>query len=55
MQLILLLQKTEYNNDTDEYFKKDTKFSLPSKYSMSFSGSDYEVVLNKDSSRKIYR
>ena len=43
MKLKILLQISEYNIDTDEYLKSETKISLSFQYSVSFSGSDDEV------------
>ena len=40
----ILIQISEYNGKKDEYFKNKTSISLPSKYSVSFSGSDDELV-----------
>ena len=43
MKLKILLQISEYNIDTDEYLKSETKIPLSFQYSVSFSGSDDEV------------
>ena len=44
MNIIIFLQRTEYNFKRDEYCKNKTKFSLPSQYSVSFSGKHDEAV-----------
>ena len=41
MQLRILLQRKEYNSDTSEYCKK---IALPLQYSISFLGSNDEVI-----------
>ena len=44
MNIIIFLQRSEYNFERDEYFKNKTNFSLPSQYSMSFPGKYAEAV-----------
>ena len=44
MNLRIFLQRSEYSVEKDEYCRNKTKISLPSQYSMSFSGKHYKVV-----------
>ena len=44
MQLIIFLQKSEYNYERDEHWKSKTEIALPDQYSMSFPGKDTEVL-----------
>ena len=44
MQLRIFLQRSEYNFETNEYWKNKTKFACPDLYSMSFLGKHAEVI-----------
>ena len=46
MKIIIFLQISEYNSETDEYCKNKTNIFLPSQYSIPFLVINDEVVYN---------